>query len=221
MKSKKSAERFYSWELILYQESAGDIDTVLEDSRHDVLLSPLHDEDYEKDGKKKKPHYHCLVFYPIQKTERQVFDEFESVGLVQNTAQVNPVRDTKGAIDYLCHLNAKNKHLYDEADIKSFGSMTYQQYRDKYCKVFLSADEKKEVRAEILLYVRSNAIYYYSDLVLYTTLYRREWYDEVCDHSIFWCSFLKSFQIKENRHVPTFLDKYEENLILEENQYND
>ena len=56
--------RYRNFACVVYPSSAPpDWFHIIEDSKLQILISPLHNNDFNDDGKKKEDHYHVLVMY--------------------------------------------------------------------------------------------------------------------------------------------------------------
>lgn len=198
-------KRYYNWEIIAYEESmCEDWIHQLTMAKHHALVSPLHDKDVKEDGTDKKAHYHILVFYPRQQSIQAVYDEFKDLGLVQNQSQIDPIRDTRGAIDYLTHHNAPNKAQYDENLIIAFGGHDYAWFKSKYCK---GDDDPLENFPKIKLFCVEKRVKYFSDLSLYASLFQPDWVEAVDNNAYYWNAFIKSLAFKNSNHDKTFIDE--------------
>lgn len=111
-------KRTRNWLFVFYPESApDDWESVIDSWQVPVLVSPLHDADVTKDGEIKKPHFHGIVFNEGPKSYNQILELVETLGV--HTAKV--CNSVKASSRYLCHLDSKDKTLYEVADIKCFG----------------------------------------------------------------------------------------------------
>ncbi len=163
--------RTRNWATIVYPESAPDNwKDILGELKMEAFISPLHSEDVNPDGEKKKAHYHVLLMFPSVKTDKQAAEVFESFGGV-GTEQVASLR---GYARYLCHLDNPEKHIYDTKDVLAFGGADY------YSVITLVTD-KYLVLAEILDFCDENRIVYYSDLIRWCRQNKFEWFRALVD----------------------------------------
>lgn len=159
-----------NWAFIAYQESVvPDWLDILTRSYGDgervcSLVSPLHDSDIDELGNLKKPHYHILVMFKsavAQSTAERFSKLMKFVGCERVRKRVPYAR-------YLCHLDNPDKHKYNIDDVKSFGC----DYRD----VIGSSDDKYTIIREIIDFINSSDILFYSDLVDYCKDNNNDWF---------------------------------------------
>lgn len=170
--SKKSVIRSYNFELIIYKEHWNDdLDLYLELEKLKVAccLSPLHDKDKfktgENAGKDKKPHYHCLLHFETQKSLKQVQ---EIVCGITDSNLVSYVYSLPAATRYLSHIGEKDKPLYDEADVNTWGGFDYEKIKnrdlDKESKLnmVIKTIENNNIRSyyHLVNFIRNNASTY-------------------------------------------------------------
>ena len=121
--------RCKNWELIAYPESC-DKELLLEklsDLQINYYLSPLHNMDVyckldveqkkidaDKIGTLKKEHWHLILCFSSMKSFKQVVDVAQEL---KCSAFVKEVHSLVGALRYLCHLDEKNKYIYNENDV--------------------------------------------------------------------------------------------------------
>ena len=116
-KGKKSDGRTRNWTIVFYPESApNDWWQVIEELHTPALLSPLHEDDKNADGSKKKPHYHLLLMFDGVKTYEQVSEICEKL----NAPIPQRVQSLKGAARYLIHMDNPEKAQYKQSEIAAF-----------------------------------------------------------------------------------------------------
>ena len=193
-------KRTRNWLFVFYPESAPDNwADIIEDWQVPVLVSPLHDADVNKEtGEIKKPHYHGIVFNEGPKSYNQILELVEQLGV--HTCK--PCNSVRASSRYLCHLDSKDKTLYEVSDIQCFGgadlSPVYAQTDGDLTSdlVFLQdlceklgivefADLANEVRMEfpdMLITLSKNTVYFrsflqsrraYADKMSYVNLRRK------------------------------------------------
>lgn len=102
----------------------------------------IHDSDFKDTGEIKKPHIHLYVGfedygrYTIEKC-REFFKPL--------TSRVNSVKSIKLAIQYLVHLNDRNKYQYDINDI-------FTNNKDKMLKQF--QEKEKDLNELLELFIK-------------------------------------------------------------------
>lgn len=210
----KKTKRSRYFELVAYNENRthDDMITLLEDTRLEIVVSPIHDKDIKDDGTLKKAHYHIGVFYPTLKSISQVYDTFSEIGIIQNENQIKIIDDVKGFLDYLTHKNHPTKAQYKIDDIVCINQFTlvkWYQYSQKGCI------DENALRREIKNFIKENDVIYYCDLSDYATLFKNEWEEIIDKYSSFWRSYLISREDKMRKwHEKTFLDFKLEELQL-------
>jgi len=117
-------EKTRNWVSIIYPESAPpDWLYRLQELHIPAFVSPLHDKDIkEETGELKKPHYHVMLMYDNTVTFKCATEDFGKFGC---TTLVKAVRSKKGMARYLCHLDDKDKALYNVEDVKAYAGADY------------------------------------------------------------------------------------------------
>lgn len=144
------------------------------DSHLSVIVSPLHDKDKTPDGEDKKPHYHIMVLYDGVKTVEQAQQFFDSIGAIK--CQV--VKSVRGEARYYLHLDNPEKHQYDVKDVLCFGGVDYQEI------ISLQSDRYAMIR-EILAFIDKYDVLSFSDLLLWTSTNKEDWFRILCDNSAY------------------------------------
>lgn len=160
-----------------------------------AFVSPLHDRDVwdeddtspEKKYKKgdfKKPHWHIVLMFDGKKNVEQVVELLKPLNAVGCKNIVN----LRSYVRYLCHLDDKDKVLYNIEDVISFGGADY------YSIIDLPAERYQHL-SEIMQFCVQNDIYCFSELSLYCMVHRKDWFRILVDkNTIFLREFLKSRQ---------------------------
>lgn len=191
--------RCRNWATIVYPESApyNWLDT-LGELKMETFVSPLHSEDMNPDGEKKKPHYHVLLMFPSVKTDKQAKEVFETFGGVG----AEQVASLRGYARYLCHLDNPEKHIYDTKDVLAFGGADY------YSVITLVTD-KYLVLSEILDFCDENNIVYYSELIRWCRQNKFEWFRALVDGGTYLVKeYLKTSRYERtNREMSAELNK--------------
>ena len=180
----KENARTRNWATIVYQESApSDWISKLEDTHIPAFISPLHNNDLDKDGKiKNKAHYHILLMFDGVKTREQVIGIVEQFGGV-GTEYVNSVHSMAR---YLCHLDNKDKAKYSIEDVISLSGADYKS-------MISFASDKYTAISEMIDYCMDNAITSYAALLIYAKEHRSDWFRVLCDNgTVTIVQFLKS-----------------------------
>lgn len=199
--STKRATRYRNFVSIGYPESMPDNwQTILSDSHIPAVVSPLHDKDKTPEGEEKKPHYHIMLLYDGVKTIEQAQDLFNSIGCIQ--CQV--VKSVRGEARYECHLDNPEKFQYDIKDVKTFSGADYQEL------ISLASDKYGAIR-EILNFIEEYDVRSFSDLLLWTSRNKEDWFRALCDNS--------AYVIKE--HIASRQYSIEHNLNSDTSTWDD
>lgn len=94
-----------------------------------MAISPEHHDMDPATGELKKMHRHVLLSYSGKKSFSQVSADISPIGCVR----IEPVRDIRAAVRYLCHLDepdfsVSGKHRYDPADIIALSGFDLEKY---------------------------------------------------------------------------------------------
>lgn len=174
---------------ILYPESAPkDWSEKLAEVKIPALVSPLHKDDINADGSKKKPHYHIILMFDSVKTIDQAQEIFSSIGAINHCQKVNSLR---GQVRYLCHLDNPEKAQYKLEDVKSFCGA------DFYTLSSLPSSKYGLIR-EMIAFCEEKSIYEYCELFDYAAESNESWFRCLCDESTFVMNnYLKSKRAKK------------------------
>ncbi len=164
---ERAACRERNFATIIYPDSAPeDWLAKLKAQRVPVLVSPLHDEDLNEDGTRKKPHYHVLYVFDTPKDfDKQVAPLFAEIGAVGRER----VRSKRGYARYLCHLDNPEKAQYDPHGVSAFAGADYKAI------VHLPSDDIGMLK-DIMAYARANKIYSFAHLVDICGVVNDDWY---------------------------------------------
>lgn len=106
-------EKGRNWASVCYPESCPTnwLD-ILQDTRLQIAISPLHDKDLNPDGTVKKPHYHILFMFDGPTTKNRVKAICDSINAV------NPIKidSARGMYRYHIHIDNPDKYQYDDRD---------------------------------------------------------------------------------------------------------
>lgn len=176
--------RYRNWATILYPESAVENwYEILTDLKSPILISPLHDQDINPGGEKKKEHYHILFTFEGKKSREQIKEITDSIGSVGQ----EPVASLRGYARYLTHRDNPEKYQYDERGIRRLGGFDYEGV----CG--LPTDKYKAFR-EIQQFIRYTGIRSFATLADYAAENREDWYRIICDSgTIFLSAYMKSY----------------------------
>lgn len=184
-KSTSGSGRTRNFATVVYPESAPENwQELLSDLKVPAFISPLHDQDINPGGEKKKPHYHVLIMFEGVKTMEQAEELFKLIGGVGN----EKVQSIRGYARYLCHLDNPEKAQYKQEDVRCLGGADYVS------TIGLALDRYKAI-GEMIDYCVENKIYSYAALLKYSRLERFDWFRILCDNgTMVMREFLKSYR---------------------------
>ena len=175
--------RYRNWATVLYPESAPeDWKEKLIDLKTPVYVSPLHDQDVNPGGEKKKAHYHIVLTFEGKKSRDQIKVLTDSFGGVGQEV----VNSLRGYVRYLCHLDNPEKYRYNENDIQCFGGADYDS-------IIGFPVAKYKALKEMQTFVRQKRIIRFADLADYAAEERPDWYKILTDcGTLYMTSYIKS-----------------------------
>lgn len=156
--SEKAKSRYFTF--LLYPESVPeDWELKLESLGMPIAISPLHDKDRKEGNEQglKKAHYHVIYVTPNPVTAHSVRMRIKRLLGDQSVAMVQIVATSmENMYLYLTHESkdaiAKNKYVYDKADIKHLNNFDIDRY------IVLDEAEKKEIERVILNIIYDNRL---------------------------------------------------------------
>lgn len=156
--SEKAKSRYFTF--LLYPESVPeDWELKLESLGMPIAISPLHDKDRKEGNEQglKKGHYHVIYVTPNPVTAHSVRMRIKRLLGDQSVAMVQIVATSmENMYLYLTHESkdaiAKNKYVYDKADIKHLNNFDIDRY------IVLDEAEKKEIERVILNIIYDNRL---------------------------------------------------------------
>lgn len=187
MSEKNENKRCRNWCAIVYPDSAPENWMEQLDALNiKWACSPLHNQDMDDDGCKKKAHWHIIICYSGNKSFEQVKNDISFL----NGPIPQICRDVRSSVRYFLHLDHPHKFQYSRDDIKCFGGFDIQT-----CLQF-SQTEKKRIVFEILGYIRDNHITEYYDLVNYCMDERYDdWFPIVTEgYTMLITNYIKSYR---------------------------
>lgn len=137
------------------------------DNPYSILISPLHDSDIDEFGKLKKPHYHIIVMHKSEITLAGAKRWGEIRGLVMCEKC-----GKKALARYLCHLDNKDKHLYDIEDVIAINC--------NYIEIIGSSVDKYGMYRELIEFINQMGLMFYCDLMDYCKDNNDEWFRFLC-----------------------------------------
>lgn len=175
MADKLGRSRTRNFATIIYEESVPDNWCEILTQHHvPVFVSPLHSDDLNPTGEKKKPHRHVLIMFDSVKTLEQADEVVKSI----NGVGLEAVKSLRAYARYLCHLDNPEKAQYSIDDVMQFGGADY--YSVTECSV-----DRYTAIAEILDYCDDNHIYSFRSLLQDCRLHHFEWFRVLCDGGIY------------------------------------
>ena len=168
------------------------------------FISPLHCDDVNPTGEKKKEHYHVMYMFEGKKSVAQVeklFSEFGGVGCIQ-------VNSARSMARYMCHLDNPDKAQYEVDKVTCFGGSDYMSL------IGTSSDKNKSIdeMCEFCDKYDVNSFYLLSK---YAAAHRSDWSRVLKETSaVYMREWLKSRQwSKENDELHIYDKKSGEILI--------
>lgn len=157
---------------VVYPDSAVDNwQDVLADQFVPSFISPLHSDDINPTGEKKKEHYHVMIMFDSVKTTEQAKVIFDLIGGVG----CEVVNSCRGYARYLCHLDNPEKAQYSIEDVRCLAGADYANV------ISLVTDKYKAI-AEMVDFCDVNNIVSYAALLEYARLERFDWFRVLCDN---------------------------------------
>lgn len=184
---------------IVYPESAVEgWRDILKELHISFLVSPLHDLDLNDDGQPKKAHYHIMLFFEGNKSDKQIIDIFDSIGAVY-TRKTMVVNSKRNMARYMCHLDEDDKPIYDTSAVYTYG-VDYIQLVNAPSDKYIILDEIQEFCD------RYDIISFYV-LMKYCKAYRPDWAIVIRDMStIYIDNWLKSRKWSKENNVDKLVD---------------
>lgn len=172
---KKRDTRARVWALIVYPESAPKTWRDILDADHLAWVeSPLHDQDLNPDGEKKKPHWHIMLFFEGKKSYEQVKEIADKL----SAPIPKRVKNAKGMARYFVHLDNPEKHQYEKDDIKCHGGADVEQYFE------LSMSSRTSVLRDLMEFISDSEIDNFDDLIMYCIKQKEyDWFEIAVNHN--------------------------------------
>lgn len=172
MSERKKDTRQRNWATVVYPESATqNWQTILSELVIPCLISPLHDEDMNPTGEKKKEHYHVVFMFEGKKSREQIQEIVNMIGGVG----CEPIQSMRGYARYLCHLDNPEKVQYNQDDVVQLGGADYPYI------IGLVTDKYKAI-SEIIDFCQEYNIVSYSEILEYSRDNRSDWFRVLCDN---------------------------------------
>lgn len=172
---KDSPKRFRNFATVLYPESAPENwRDILTEQKVPCFVSPLHCDDFNPDGTKKKDHIHVMFMFDGVKTIEQAREVIDAIGGVG----CEVVKSIRGYARYLCHLDNPEKAQYLIDDVVSLFGADYNATID-------CPSDRYAIIKDILFYVKNESCDSFADLMDYACEYQPVWFRCLCDNSAY------------------------------------
>ena len=204
---KKADDRCRVWACVVYPDSAPS-DWMDDVARWGVpaVVSPLHDQDKDPDGKPKKPHWHLMVKFEGKKSLEQVQEMVEPL----HAAMPIKIMSPEGYTRYLVHKDNPEKAQYSEDGIRAFGGFDVQKY---LCN---NADKTQTIR-DMQEYCRKEGISNFADLMDYAAEHNPSWYTALCTYcSALMVRYLKSVEYRQEQTAKKKMKRLEDDFKAKE-----
>ncbi|MDE6141253.1 MAG: replication protein [Bacilli bacterium] len=146
-----------NWAFVMYPESMpSNWREIITETGLPCAISPLHDQDLEPTGEKKKPHYHVICYYENPTTQKNVK---ENVCDRLNATIPIKLESMVGMYRYHLHLDNPEKYQYDDRFRELLNGFDVQKVNA------LSYTEVAKLLREIQQFIVDNDILEYADLL--------------------------------------------------------
>lgn len=183
-------KRKRNWVFVVYPESAPE--NWREQLRALLVpgyISPLHSDDINADGSKKKPHWHVLLTFKGLKSFEQVKEITDSL----HAPGPQPCKDIRAYARYLCHLDNPEKAQYQPAEVESLGG-------NDYLETIKSAADTDTALSEMMDWCIENRCTSFFKLANYARRERSDWFRVLSSQrTVFLTAWLKSFEWELSR----------------------
>lgn len=186
-KSKKDT-RTRNWTIVLYPESAPENwRSILDDMHIEWIESPLHENDLNANGEKKKAHWHILLMFGGVKSYEQVEELCDEL----NCPRPERCHNAKAMVRYMAHLDNPDKAQYRIEDIIPHGGVDIAEMLRP------NSSERYSLIKEMISFIRDNDIIEFQDVMDYASEFRSDdWFPLLCDNS----AFVIDKYVKSQRH---------------------
>lgn len=204
--SKKETQKIKAFATIIYIESVDIKELVdkIEETHLKAYLSPIHDADKTEQGQPKKPHYHLMIIFDGPTTEnkgRKIIEYLGGVGCEK-------ILSIRGYARYLCHLDCKNKPIYDTDYIMEFNGV------EKYTNWIQDQDNEGTIINLMLDFIEEYDVLSFREFLIYCARHKeKSWYPILRKNTFLIKEYLKSRKWdKTNTHISKLYEKIFENL---------
>jgi hypothetical protein len=181
---RKQGKRFLSWTCIVYpgESLPENWKSILGDLMIPWAMSPLHDEDINALGEKKKAHRHLLLSFHSVKSYSQI----EEITKYLGAPAPQPCRDTRGMVRYFLHLDNPEKAQYKREDIEYGGGF------DLETALKATATEEEEILDAICDFLEENWITEFAAANKWIRHNKKEWRTVFRKNSFYLSQIIKS-----------------------------
>lgn len=188
---KKPDNRFRNFAFMLYDDSASPTWKEDLDSMHIPYFWIFHDKGTNPNGEPKKPHYHLIIMFEGKKSDNQVQEIANKLGVANGKVEV--INSIRGYARYLCHMDNPEKHQYDSSLVRAGGGADYSNI------IGLPSDKYKSI-SEMIDFCKTENIISYAELLEYAQIHKNEWFKTLCDNgTMVMKEYLKSREWEEKR----------------------
>lgn len=146
-----------NWAFVVYPESLpSNWEEIISETGLPMAFSPLHDQDVNPNGEKKKPHYHVICYYENATTSKAVK---ENVCDKLNGTIPIKLESMVGMYRYHLHLDNPEKFQYDDRERRFFNGFDVNKVDS------LTYTEISKLLINIQEFIRKEHIIEYSDLL--------------------------------------------------------
>ena len=149
-------------------------------------ISPLHDEDINETGEKKKAHRHLLLAFHTVKSHAQI----KEIAMRLGSAPPKPCLSTRGMVRYFLHMDNPEKAQYKRENIEYGGGFDLENALKK------TATEEEAIIEELCEFIRTQPILDFCDLDEYVRTQRKEWCFILHQKCYYWNQLIKSQRCK-------------------------
>ena len=203
MAEEKSKDtRCRNWTVVVYpgeneqDGSPSNWREIIDEHHIEWIESPLHDNDVNANGEKKKPHYHVLLMYGGVKSYEQVLELCQEL----NCPIPQKCLNAKALVRYMAHLDNPEKAQYSVQNIIGHGGVDVSELLRP------SASERYALIKEMVVFIKEYNIIEFQDILDYAVINRcDDWFPLLCDNS----AFVVDKYIKSQRHRVQFMPEGE------------
>lgn len=207
--SKKEVQKIKAFATIIYEDSVNleELKEKLEETHLKAYLSPIHFLDVKENGEPKKPHYHLMIIFDGPTTEnkgRKVIEYLGGVGCEK-------ILSIRGYARYLCHLDCKNKPIYDFEKVQEFNGA------EEYSTWLNDTNSEGTVITMMLNFIEEYDVLSFREFLIYCSIHKEKvWYPILRKNTFLIKEYLKSRKWdKTNTHISRlhkeFFEKIDKN----------